>query len=118
MSTTPESIPPVTTNEDRTIAILSYVTIIGFIVAIVMHSSKKTALGAFHLRQMLGLIIAMIVVSVVAVVPSIGWLVWMVGWVLLFVLWLMGLIAAANGQMKPAPILGEKFQQWFAGAFN
>ena len=34
-----------------------------------------------------------------------------------FVLWLMGLLAAINGQQKPAPVLGENYQRWFAGAF-
>ena len=55
MSTTPETPPAVA--EDRTVAILSYITIIGFIIAIVMHSSKKTAIGAYHLRQCLGLLL-------------------------------------------------------------
>lgn len=50
MSTT-ETPPPVAgTTEDRTVAILAYITIIGFIIAIVMHSSKKTAIGTYHLR--------------------------------------------------------------------
>ena len=52
----PPGTPP-RTAEDRTVAILAYVTIIGFIIAIVMHGSKKTALGSFHLRQVLGLIV-------------------------------------------------------------
>jgi hypothetical protein len=45
--------PPATTApaaEDRTVAIVSYLTLIGFVVAILLHSSKKTQLGAFHLR--------------------------------------------------------------------
>ena len=41
--------------EDKTVAILAYITLIGFIIAIVLHGQKKTALGAFHLRQMLGI---------------------------------------------------------------
>ena len=61
MSTTPESPAPaasaVPAKEDTTVALLSYITIIGFIIAIVLHSSKKTALGAFHLRQVLGLFV-------------------------------------------------------------
>ena len=58
-SAPPPATPPVAPSqgEDRTVAILAYLTLIGFIVAIVLHSNKKTKLGAFHLRQMLGLLL-------------------------------------------------------------
>lgn len=117
----PSDVPPVTVNEDRTVAIVSYLTFVGLIVAIVIHGNKKTALGAYHLRQSLGLTICAIVLWVVATVlafiPIIGWIIMLVAWLGLFALWLMGLISAASGQMKPVPVLGEHFQKWFAGAF-
>ena len=122
MSTT-ESVPPpaAPVAEDRTVAILAYITIIGFIVAIILHSSKKTALGAYHLRQTLGLLIASLAFGVagtiIALVRFIGWLISLAGWLGFLVLGLIGLIAAANGQQKPMPGLGEHFQKWFAGAF-
>lgn len=121
-----ETPPPVAastaTTEDRTVAILTYITIIGFIIAIVIHSGKKTALGSFHLRQGLGLLVTAIAVGVCGIVlmfiPVLGWLALLACWIGFFVMWLMGLIAAATGQQKPAPILGEQYQKWFAGAFN
>lgn len=109
--------PAAATTEDRTVAILAYITLIGFIIAIVMHSSKKTALGAFHLRQGLGLFITGFVASFLMVIPLIGWLLFPLIMIGLFVLWVMGLIAAVNGQQKPMPLVGEHFQKWFAGAF-
>ncbi len=128
MSNTPETPPPVATpapagtTEDRTVAIVSYLTIIGFIVAIILHSNKKTALGSYHLRQCLGLIITAIALSiagmVLAFIPIIGWLAILVAWIGFLVLWVMGLIAAAGGQQKPLPVLGEYYQKWFAGAFG
>lgn len=125
MSNTPETPPPTTTpaatTEDRTVAILSYLTIIGFIVALVLHMNKKTALGSYHLRQCLGLIITAIALSVVGLVlvfiPILGWLTLMACWVGFLVLWVMGLVAAVNGQQKPMPVVGEYYQKWFAGAF-
>ena len=122
MSTTPETASPATpATEDRTIAILSYLTIIGFIVALVMHSSKKTALGSFHLRQTLGLIVSGLVLGVAGIVlafiPILGWLALMAAWIGFLVLWLLGLIAAASGQQKPVPVMGEHYQKWFASAF-
>jgi uncharacterized membrane protein len=109
--------------EDRTVAIVSYLTLIGFIVAVVLHSSgKKTALGSFHLRQCLGILVTAVVAGVAAValmfIPIIGWLASMAIYVGLLIIWITGLIAAANGQQKPAPLLGESYQKWFAGAFN
>jgi len=118
--------PPVSSStpaaEDRTVAILTYITIIGFIIAIVIHSGKKTALGAFHLRQGLGLLVSAIVLAMAGwlliFIPILGWLAIWVAWFLMFIMWLMGLIAAASGQQKPAPILGDHYQKWFAGTFN
>lgn len=112
--------------EDKTVAIVSYLTLIGFIVAVVLHSQKKTKLGSFHLRQSLGLMLvwfaAMIALTIVGFIPFIGWLISLVGTVVVWggglALWIMGLIAAANGQIKPLPVLGDYFQKWFGQAFE
>ena len=108
--------------DDRTVAILSYITLIGFIIAIVMHGSKKTALGSFHLRQALGLILTGFAFGLCAIIlvfiPILGWLAIFAGWVTLIVFLIMGLIAAATGQQKPVPILGAHYQKWFGNAFT
>lgn len=121
MSTT-DPTPGTLVAEDRTVAILSYITLIGFIVAIVMHGNKKTQLGSFHLRQVLGLIVSGVAFSLCAMIllfiPFIGWMAVMAGWELLLVFVVTGLIAAASGQQKPVPLLGDQFQKWFGGAFN
>jgi uncharacterized membrane protein len=122
--TPPPAPAPAVTTEDRTVAILTYLTIIGFFIAIVMHSSKKTALGAFHLRQGLGLFVTGLAIwipgIIISLIPFVNFLmilVWPAVGIGLFVLWVMGLIAAVNGQQKPMPILGEHYQKWFGGAF-
>ena len=125
MSTTPETPAPATiAKEDSTVALLAYITIIGFIIAIVMHSSKKTALGTFHLRQTLGLLISAVVVwfacMIIAFIPLVNLIMVLLGpavAIALFVLWIMGLIAAVNGQQKAMPVVGERYRKWFAGAF-
>ncbi len=117
---TPVSLTPAT--EDRTVAILSYITIIGFIVAIVIHGNKKTQLGSFHLRQVLGLFVTgvgfWICSIILAFIPVLGWLAILLGWLGFLVLIVMGFISAATGQQKPVPILGVHYQKWFAGAFG
>ena len=116
----PEPIPvtPVAVNEDKTVAIVSYLTLIGFIVAVVLHGQKKTRLGAYHLRQSLGIMLTFIAGGVIAIIPILGWLVWIVVMIGGFVLWVFGLINAANGNMKPVPILGEQYEKWFGTAFD
>jgi uncharacterized membrane protein len=103
--------------EDKTVAILSYITLIGFIAAIFMHTNRKTELGAFHLRQVLGLALTGLAGGVCSVVPILGWIVWFVVSIGLFVLWLIGLLSALKGEMRPVPLLGEHYQKWFATAF-
>ncbi len=75
-TTAPASAAALTAAEDKTVAILSYITIIGFIAAIIMHQNHKTQLGAFHLRQMLGMALTATAGAVFAVVPILGWIVW------------------------------------------
>ena len=108
--------------DDKTTAIVSYLTLIGFIVAVLMHNTKKTRLGAYHLRQSLGLMLAAIAVAfavaVMAFIPIIGWLAGMAAWLGLLALWVMGLLSAINGEQKPVPVLGVYFQKWFGNAFE
>lgn len=113
---------PAATAEDKTVAILSYLTFLGFIAAIIIHSNKKTQLGAFHLRQTLGFFLTMIALVVGEIVlfliPILGWLCILVLWVSMFVFWVMGLLAAIKGEMKPMPIVGPMYQKWFGTTFN
>ena len=58
--------------EDKTVAIISYITIIGFIAAIFLHQNNKTQLGAFHLRQVLGIVLTGVAGGMIGVVPILG----------------------------------------------
>jgi uncharacterized membrane protein len=116
---TPQS--SVIAGEDKTVAILAYITLIGFIIAIVLHGQKKTALGTFHLRQMLGIILTGLVGGIVAwmtIFILIGVVLLPVFYIFMLVLWIMGLIAAVNGEQKPTLLLGKQYQEWFKTAFN
>ncbi len=123
METIPPPVaPPPATAEDKTIAILAYITLIGFIVAIVMHTNKKTKLGSYHLRQVLGFFLTGVVVGFcaipIAIIPILGLLAIAVVWLGMIALWVMGLIAAINGQMKPMPVVGPLYQKWFGNTFD
>lgn len=98
---------------NNTIAIISYLTLIGLIVAFVMNNEKKDAFSSFHIRQSLGLGITGMALSIIAIIPILGWIVYFVGIFLLIFMWIMGVMNAINGKEKPLPILGEKYMEWF-----
>jgi uncharacterized membrane protein len=94
--------------DGKTIAIVSYITIIGWVVALIMNQSHKDKLASYHIRQTLLLYIAWVVLSWI---PYIG----VVLSIILFILWIIGLIGAINGEQKEIPILGKLAQDWFKG---
>lgn len=106
---------PVSMDDGKTMAIIAYITIFGLIIAFIMNNDKKNPFTAFHIRQSLGLGLLGIALSVLSYIPFIGWIVSILGTIFLVVLWVMGLISAVNGEKKPVPILGEKFQEWLSG---
>jgi uncharacterized membrane protein len=114
--------PPATGGEDKTVAIVAYLTLIGFFVALIIHMNKKTKLGAYHLRQMLGFVLTGIAIVfcefILIFIPILGWLCILALWIGMFVLWILGLVTAINGQMKPMPVVGPLYQQWFGTAFD
>src|SRR5215207_7662758 len=101
--------PPIAgAKEDTTVALLAYITIIGFIIAIVMHGNKKTALGAYHLRQALGLFITGFVGGIVlAIIPVVGWMLLPFFYLAIVIFAVLGIVAAVSGKQKPLPVLGE-----------
>lgn len=104
--------PENTVSEGKTIAIIAYITIIGLIIAFIMNNDKKNSFASFHIRQVLGMALTGLALSVLNVIPILGWLISIFGTILVIILWIMGLISALNGEEKPVPLLGEKYQEW------
>ncbi len=103
-----------TTDNSKTVAIIAYITLIGWIIALIMNNGNKTPLGTFHLRQSLGIICVGVILSIIISFVGISILSWIVQ-LAIIVFWLLGLISAIQGEMKPVPVLGEQFQEWFKG---
>lgn len=117
-TTEPAAAPAATSGEDKTVAIVAYLTLIGFLVALIIHSNKKTRLGAFHLRQFLGILLTCIAAGILMIIPILGWFAAIVIDLFMLVCWIIGFVAAINGQMKPVPLVGEMYQKWFGSAFD
>lgn len=102
-----------TINEGKTMAIISYLWWIGLIIAFIMNNDKRNSFAAFHIRQMIGLLLLNIAATLIGnyVNDTVG-LVIAVG---TFVLWIIGFIGAIQGEEKRVPLLGDNFQDWFKG---
>jgi len=101
------------TTEEKNIAIIAYITVIGLIIAFIMNSDKKAVFSTYHIKQSLGLAATGLALFVVGMVPILGWLISFFGSLGLLYLWIMGLVNAINGKQKPVPWLGEKYEEWF-----
>lgn len=101
-----------TAKEGKTNAIISYITIIGTIIALILNNSAKNAFVSFHVRQMVGLSILSFINSWV-IASILGRFVSFGVFAFLAVLWFIGFIGALNGEEKKVPIFGDYFQDWF-----
>jgi len=117
--TNPTPTPAASGMDGKTIAIISYFTWIGWIIAFVLYNSNKSQLAAYHLRQSLALMILSILVYIVQImllfIPFLGWAIAILLWIGLVVLWVLGLLAAINGEEKPMPVIGSQAQNIFSG---
>ena len=94
-------------------AIVSYLTIIGSIIAIFVNQDEnRSEFGSFHIRQALGIFLTFFLLGY-----PIGYFDnWMISasfWVFIFILWIYGFLACLNNEMKMVPFLGEIYQKLF-----
>lgn len=98
--------------EGKNIAVISYITIIGLIIAFVMNSDKKDAFASYHIKQSLGMAITGIALGVIGLIPILGWIINILGIFIILYMWIMGLVNAINEKTKPVPLLGKKYEEW------
>lgn len=118
---------------ENIVGILAYITLIGWIVALIMNNDKKGAtksFGAFHLRQAIGLMIVGIVLGIgLGIVQTIliliagffGFLftiIYPVFYIGMLVLLVIGIINAANSEKKPLPLVGNFIEKTLKKAFE
>lgn len=101
--------------DKKTLSIVSYITIIGWLIAYFSYKDKtdKSSLEKFHLNQSLGLGILGIAYGIItniiaSIVPSIA-VILTIGNIAIFVLWIIGIINASKEEEKPLPVIGSMF---------
>ena len=102
--------------DGKTLAMVSYLTYIGTIIAFILNNEKKNEFAAFHLRQAVGLGIIFLLVELLTAFSFHG-ILKSTFYIFLLVLWFIGFIGAINGEYKKVPILGDAFQKWFKNYF-
>jgi uncharacterized membrane protein len=87
----------------KLVAVISYFTVIGWCIALLLYSNNRSSFSTFHLRQSLGLALT---AAVLSFIPLIGWAMSVV----VFIIWLMEIYYALIGEKHLVPWLGEYFQ--------
>ncbi len=102
-----------TIEEGRVPAIISYITIIGTIIAFFLNNDKKNKFASFHIRQALGLWLTFFALGYVVGVFD-NWFITLAFWLFFGVLFIYGFINAVAGNAQTVPMVGNFFQKIFA----
>ena len=101
-----------TVQDGKMIAIISYITVIGTLIAFIMNQNKHNYFASFHIRQAIGIFTVGLLVNFISRYTNIDFLDTILG-IGVFILWIIGLIGAIKGEEKVVPLLGVQFQEWF-----
>lgn len=102
----------------KTISVISYITIIGWIIAYREYEKgAKSSLAKFHLEQSFGLAVIVVVSNIIMMIPvffdSFFILLLIINNMGLVILWIAGLISAYHGVRLPLPFIGFYFKDKF-----
>lgn len=110
---------------NKSVAIIAYCTLIGWIISLARVSSlegEERKFAAFHLRQMLLLMLLGAAVSIVDTifyfVPYFGLFAINILSIALFICWLLGLIAAVQGRKRTVPFIGKSGENMLGDMFE
>jgi uncharacterized membrane protein len=87
-------------------AIISHLTIIGWVVALVFNEREKDPFASFYIRQMLGMYLILLIANIIPIVNVIVSIV-------VFAFWLISLINAVDDKFYKFPWVGDYFQDIF-----
>jgi uncharacterized membrane protein len=102
--------------DKKTLSIISYITIIGWLIAY-FSNSEKSSLAKFHLKQSFGLFIITLILGIIlgviiSFVPSLAFIDNIYS-ILILVLIVLGIINASKEEEKALPVIGSMFVDKF-----
>lgn len=100
--------------DNKTLSMISYITIIGWLIAYVVGKDRLDAFSKYHLRQSLGLVLISLVLNILSISVSVLGMVFDIVGILTLILMIIGIVNAANNQIKPLPFIGKFFENKFS----
>lgn len=112
-------------NYDKTISVLAYIPIVGWLIALIMNSDKSSgekSYNAFHLRQGLGFSLIAFLYSILnglfLWIPYLGPLADKIITVCFIGIAILGILNAARGEKKYLLLFGKKVDAILGEAFE
>jgi len=104
--------------DNKTLSIVSYITIIGWLISYFTGKSNANALLKYHLKQSLGIFCVLFLCNIIVyiityIVPSVGIILSGVVSLTYFVFLLIGILNANKELEKPLPLVGKLFTNQF-----
>lgn len=100
------------TRPGRSTALISYITLVGCLIAMTMNLEPRDAFTRFHIRQAFGIHLLFHVLALGFSYSGILALT-LAAYLLYLLLWGYGFLQAMAGKSRPLPIIGRYFQKWF-----
>jgi uncharacterized membrane protein len=102
-----------TIQQGKTMAFVSYLTLVGLLVALVVNGEKRNPFTSFHVRQSLGLWITFMALGyIIGYFDS--WLITFAFWIFFGVLFIYSFMTAVSGKAEAAPLVGKLYQRIFS----
>ncbi len=95
-------------------AVISYITLIGTLVALFMNNEKKDGFASFHIRQALGIFLTFFLLGYI-IGNFDNWTVTLAWYIFIMVLWCYGFIGALQGKRTLVPLVGSFYQKILKG---
>ncbi|WP_340073878.1 hypothetical protein [Leptobacterium sp. I13] len=102
-----------TYKKGKTTAIVSYITIIGTLIAIFMNLEPKNDFARFHIRQAFGVHISFYAIGFMISMFN-SWFISSAFYIIIITLWIYGFSGAVQERKTLIPLLGNSFQKWFS----
>ena len=102
---------------NKILSIISYITIIGWLIAYFSEKENADSFLKYHLKQSFGLFIVSLIFNIVlniivSIVPAL-YFISLIGLVFLALI-IIGIINASNLEQKPLPLIGKMFENKFS----
>ena len=98
-------------NNSKALAIITYITLIGWIIAFSLNNKQKNLLVSYHQRQSLGIQLIYFSTAFLISLTTLASL--QVLFLGVFILMIIGISNASNQKKKPLPMVGNYFEKWF-----